>query len=96
MRALTWHGKQDVRVEDVPRPEVVNPNDAVIEVTATAICGSDLHHGRMPSMREGDGIRVNSITPGWTETQMLADSPVALAPPRPSADPTGVRDGAAP
>ena len=96
MRALTWHGKQDVRVEDVPRPEVVNPNDAVIEVTATAICGSDLHlyHGRVPSMREGDGIRVNCITPGWTETQMLADSPVA--PPRPSADPTGVRDGAAP
>lgn len=56
MRALTWHGKRDVRVEEVPRPEVVNPNDAVIEVTATAICGSDLHlyHGRVPSMREGD------------------------------------------
>lgn len=56
MRALTWHGKQDVRVEEVPRPEVVNPTDAVIEVTATAICGSDLHlyHGRVPSMREGD------------------------------------------
>lgn len=56
MRALTWQGKQDVRVEEVPRPEVVNPHDAVIEVTATAICGSDLHlyHGRVPSMREGD------------------------------------------
>ncbi|MDS0258174.1 glutathione-dependent formaldehyde dehydrogenase [Haloarcula sp. S1CR25-12] len=56
MRALTWHGKHDIRVEDVPRPEIVNPNDAIIEVTATAICGSDLHlyHGRVPSMREGD------------------------------------------
>ena len=56
MRALTWHGKQDVRIEDVPRPEIVNPTDAIIEVTATAICGSDLHlyHGRVPSMREGD------------------------------------------
>ena len=78
MRALTWHGKQDVRVEEVPRPEIVNPNDAVIEVTATAICGSDLHlyHGRVPSMREGDGIRINCINPGWTETQMLAESPL--------------------
>ena len=56
MRALTWHGKRDVRVEDVPEPRIVNPNDAIIEVTATAICGSDLHlyNGRVPSMREGD------------------------------------------
>ena len=56
MKALTWHGKQDVRVEDVPRPSLVNPNDAIIEVTATAICGSDLHlyHDRIPSMQKGD------------------------------------------
>jgi len=56
MRALTWHGERDVRIEEVPRPEIVNPNDAIIEVTATAICGSDLHlyNGRMPTMREGD------------------------------------------
>ncbi len=56
MRALTWHGEQDVRVSEVPRPEIVNPNDAIIEVTATAICGSDLHlyNDKMPSMREGD------------------------------------------
>ncbi|WP_336343080.1 zinc-dependent alcohol dehydrogenase [Halalkalicoccus ordinarius] len=56
MRALTWHGEKDVRVEEVPDPEIVNPTDAIIEVTATAICGSDLHlyNGKMPSMREGD------------------------------------------
>lgn len=56
MRALTWHGTKDVRIENVPRPEIVNPNDAIIEITATAICGSDLHlyNGTMPSMREGD------------------------------------------
>jgi threonine dehydrogenase-like Zn-dependent dehydrogenase len=56
MRAITWHGKQDVRVEDVPRPEIVNPSDAIIEVTATAICGSDLHlyNDNVPTMREGD------------------------------------------
>jgi threonine dehydrogenase-like Zn-dependent dehydrogenase len=56
MKALTWHGEQDIRVEDVPRPELKNPNDAIIEITATAICGSDLHlyNGVMPGMEEGD------------------------------------------
>lgn len=43
MRALTWQGKHDVRVETVPDPRIVNPRDAIIQVTATAICGSDLH-----------------------------------------------------
>jgi len=58
MRALTWHGKEDIRVENVPRPEIVNPNDAIIEVTATAIRGSDLHlyNDEMPSMRADDVI----------------------------------------
>ncbi|WP_115864586.1 zinc-dependent alcohol dehydrogenase [Halorussus litoreus] len=56
MRALTWHGKEDVRVEEVPDPEIVNPHDAIVEITATAICGSDLHlyDGYVPTMREGD------------------------------------------
>jgi threonine dehydrogenase-like Zn-dependent dehydrogenase len=56
MKVLTWHDEKDVRVEDVPEPEIVNPHDAIIEVTATAICGSDLHlyNGKVPSMREGD------------------------------------------
>ncbi|WP_101831282.1 zinc-dependent alcohol dehydrogenase [Frankia canadensis] len=43
MRALTWQGRRDVRVEDVPDPRVTEPTDAVIRVTSTAICGSDLH-----------------------------------------------------
>ncbi|PFG39842.1 threonine dehydrogenase-like Zn-dependent dehydrogenase [Georgenia soli] len=43
MRALTWQGKEDVRVEDVPDPKITAPTDAVIKVTSTAICGSDLH-----------------------------------------------------
>jgi len=56
MRALTWHGKRDVRVEEVPNPTLANPTDAIVEVTATAICGSDLHlyNDRVPGMREGD------------------------------------------
>ena len=56
MRALTWHGKHDVRMETVPDPRILNPRDAIIEVTATAICGSDLHlyDGVIAGMRPGD------------------------------------------
>ncbi|MDP9164755.1 MAG: glutathione-dependent formaldehyde dehydrogenase [Actinomycetota bacterium] len=43
MKAVTWHGKRDVRVEQVPDPKIEEPNDAIIEVTSTNICGSDLH-----------------------------------------------------
>jgi threonine dehydrogenase-like Zn-dependent dehydrogenase len=43
MRALTWHGRRDVRVEDVPDPVIEQPTDAIIRVTSSAICGSDLH-----------------------------------------------------
>ncbi|WP_338610795.1 zinc-dependent alcohol dehydrogenase [Pelagibacterium nitratireducens] len=58
MRALTLHGKHDVRVETVPDPEILNPRDAIIKVTATAICGSDLHlyDGVIPGMKPGDII----------------------------------------
>ncbi len=56
MRALTYHGKHDVRVDTVPDPEIVNPRDAIIEVTSTAICGSDLHlyDGVIPGVLSGD------------------------------------------
>ena len=56
MRALTWQGTQKVSVETVDDPEIVNPRDAIIRVTATAICGSDLHlyDGVIPSMQPGD------------------------------------------
>lgn len=56
MRAVTWHGRHDVRVDTVPDPEIVNPRDAIIKITSTAICGSDLHlyDGYIPTMREGD------------------------------------------
>jgi threonine dehydrogenase-like Zn-dependent dehydrogenase len=43
MKALTWHGKRDVRVDNVPDPVIEHPTDAIIKVTSTAICGSDLH-----------------------------------------------------
>lgn len=56
MRALTWHGTKDVRVETVDDPEIVNPRDAIVKVTSTAICGSDLHlyDGVIPGMMAGD------------------------------------------
>jgi threonine dehydrogenase-like Zn-dependent dehydrogenase len=43
MRALTWHGKRDVRVDDVPDPSIEEPTDAIIKITSTGLCGSDLH-----------------------------------------------------
>jgi len=56
MRAVCWHGKEDIRVDTVPDPEIVNPRDAVVRVSRTAICGSDLHlyNGVIPGMRSGD------------------------------------------
>jgi threonine dehydrogenase-like Zn-dependent dehydrogenase len=56
MKAVCWEGTSDVRVEDVPDPAILNPRDAVIRVTSTAICGSDLHlfDGFIPTMRAGD------------------------------------------
>lgn len=56
MKAVCWYGKHDVRVETVPDPTLINPHDAILKVTTTAICGSDLHlyNGVMPAMIEGD------------------------------------------
>lgn len=56
MRAVCWTGKNKVEVANVPDPELLNPRDAIIKVTLTAICGSDLHlyNGYIPSMEEGD------------------------------------------
>ncbi len=56
MKALVWHGKGDVRVDTVPDPKLVDPTDVIIKITATAICGSDLHllDGFQPTMMSGD------------------------------------------
>jgi threonine dehydrogenase-like Zn-dependent dehydrogenase len=58
MKALVWHGKQDIRYETVPDPEIEHPRDAIIKVTSCAICGSDLHlfHNLMPGMKPGDVV----------------------------------------
>ena len=56
MKALCWHGTNDVRVDNVPDPKIADPGDALIRITSTAICGSDLHlyDGYVPTMKRGD------------------------------------------
>lgn len=56
MRAVCWSGRNKVEVRDVPEPRILSPRDAVVRVTSTAICGSDLHlvDGYVPSMQDGD------------------------------------------
>jgi threonine dehydrogenase-like Zn-dependent dehydrogenase len=79
MKAVTWHGRRDVRVEEVPDPAIKEPNDAIVRVTSSGICGSDLHLYEVlgPFMGEGDilghepmgiveevGPEVRNIQPG--------------------------------
>src|SRR3954464_10804423 len=56
MRALVWHGKEDIRCDTVSDPEIEHPRDAIVKVTSCAICGSDLHlfHNYIPAMMPGD------------------------------------------
>lgn len=56
MKALTWHGKHDVRFDNVPDPQIKDPGDVIVRITSTAICGSDLHlyDGFMMTMEKGD------------------------------------------
>ncbi len=56
MKANCWYGRQKVRVEDVPDPKILNHHDAIIRITSSAICGSDLHlyNGFVPTMEKGD------------------------------------------
>ncbi len=56
MKAVCWNGALDIRVETVPDPKILNPRDAIVKITSTAICGSDLHiyDGFIPTMKSGD------------------------------------------
>jgi threonine dehydrogenase-like Zn-dependent dehydrogenase len=73
MRAVCWRAPRDIRVETVPDPTLLNPRDAIIRVTATAICGSDLHlyNGIIPTMQTGDVLghefmgEVVEVGAGW-------------------------------
>ena len=56
MKALVWHGKEDIRYDTVTDPTIEHPRDAIVKVTSCAICGSDLHlfHNFIPAMMPGD------------------------------------------
>ena len=56
MKAVCWHGSNDVRVDNVPDPKIEQDSDVIIKITSTAICGSDLHlyDGYIPTMKSGD------------------------------------------
>jgi threonine dehydrogenase-like Zn-dependent dehydrogenase len=56
MKAVCWEGKKNVQVLSVPDPSIINPRDAILKITTTAICGSDLHlyDGYIPTMEKGD------------------------------------------
>src|SRR5512142_3165196 len=56
MKAVCWMGTEKMSVENVPDPKILNPRDAIVRITRTAICGSDLHlyNGFMPTMEQGD------------------------------------------
>ena len=58
MKANCWMGLRNVQVEEVPDPKILNQRDAIIRITSTAICGSDLHlyNGFIPSMKRGDVV----------------------------------------
>jgi threonine dehydrogenase-like Zn-dependent dehydrogenase len=58
MKAVCWCGKETMRVENVPDPKIINPRDAIVRITTTCICGSDLHlyNGYMPMMKKGDVV----------------------------------------
>jgi S-(hydroxymethyl)glutathione dehydrogenase / alcohol dehydrogenase len=58
MKALVYHGPNDVRLDDKPRPSIQKPEDVIIRVTATALCGSDLHlyHGTLQGMEPGQTL----------------------------------------
>src|SRR5215212_9461944 len=58
MRAVVWHGDENISVDNVGDPRIEEPTDAIVRITSTAICGSDLHlfAGKTPGMKDGDII----------------------------------------
>ena len=59
MKAVVFHGVGDIRLDDVPEPKIEQPTDAIVRLTASAICGTDLHmvRGTMPGMEAGHDPR---------------------------------------
>jgi threonine dehydrogenase-like Zn-dependent dehydrogenase len=88
MRATCWEGKKKVRVEEIPDPRILNSRDAIVRITSTAICGSDLHlfNGFVPTMEKGDVLghefmgEVVEIGPGVKNHLKIGDRVVVPFP----------------
>ena len=78
MKANVWYGREQLRVENVPEPKILNPRDAIVRITSTAICGSDLHiyDGYIPGMLPGDIL----VEIAGTAVSRLANLARALGP----------------
>ena len=70
MKAVTWHGRRDVRVEAVPDPQLEQPTDAIIKVTSTGLCGSDLHLYEVLGAFIDEGT--SSATSRWASSRRSA------------------------
>ena len=81
MKALTWHGKSDIRCESVPDPAIEDGRDAIIRVTACAICGSDLHifDGVIPDMKRGTCSATKPWARWWRSVRTMPNSRSATA-----------------
>ena len=91
MRAVCWEGKENIRVETVPDPVILNPRDAIVKVTTTAICGSDLHiyDGYIPTMQKGDVLghefMGEVVEVGKENTRLKVGDRVVVRSPSPAA-----------
>lgn len=74
MKAVTWHGTRDVRVEEVPDPTIQEPTDAIIRLTSSGLCGSDLH------LYEVLGMFLDEGDPLGTESMATHHLPIDEAP----------------
>ena len=63
MKALCWHGKGDVRVDDVPDPRIVDPTDAIIKVSSAAICGPSVTSAGPPELSCAEGAGFSGLPP---------------------------------
>jgi NADPH:quinone reductase-like Zn-dependent oxidoreductase len=98
VKALCWHGKKDIRCDEVPDPQIEHPRDAIVKVTSCAICGSDLHlfNGFVPGMKHGDILghefMGEVMEVGSENTSAAANaSSAAAATSRSASEPTATR-----
>ncbi len=81
MKAIVWHGVGDIRLDDVPDPQLQEPTDAILRLTASAICGTDLHfvRGTMSGMKAGTILGHEGVGSSRSSARTSATSRSATA-----------------